>query len=204
VRLEDGETILDKIGYTMANPVLSFLVETGEEWPGLRRAWPAPALVIERPEGFLDIASRECKWPETATLEMTRPPGFDELSDAELAGKIMTTIDDMEAGARATAADKGIEFLGREAIPRQSRHAAPTSREPHFGISPRVACKDPARRAARLRFFEWWLEEYARCRQRWISGDRTVAFPHGTNKMRRCHRVRVAPPLCAARAAPPT
>jgi putative transposase len=203
VRLEDGETILDKIGYTMANPVLSFLVETGEEWPGLRRAWPAPPLVIERPEGFLDIASRECKWPESATLEMTRPPGFDELSDTELADKIAMTIHDQEAGARAIAADKGIEFLGREAILRQSRLAAPTSREPHFGISPRVACKDPERRAARLRFLTWWLEEYQRCRQRWIAGDRTVAFPHGTNKMRRCHGVTVAPPLGAAPAAPP-
>jgi hypothetical protein len=203
VRLEDGETILDKIGYTMANPVLSSLVETGEEWPGLRRAWPAPPLVIERPTGFLDIAGAECKWPETATLEMTRPPGFDELSDAELADKIVATIHDKEAAGRATAAEKAIKFLGREALLRQSRHEVPTSREPHFGISPRVACKDPARRAARLQFFEWWLEEYERCRQRWISGDRTVAFPHGTNKMRRCHRVRIAPPLCTARGAPP-
>jgi len=93
--------------------------------------------------------------------------------------------------------------IGREGILAQSHRAAPTSREPRFGVSPRIACKDPARRAARLRFYELWLEEYARCLESWRAGNRDVVFPYGTNKMRRCHGVRVAPAPSAAAAPAP-
>lgn len=194
VRLRGGIDIVDKIAYTMANPVLSYLVEEGSSWPGVRRAWPAPPMVIKRPEGFFDVVGEgSCRWPEEITLEMARPPVFDDLSDPELAEIIALSIEAKEEVGRRTAAAKGIPFVGRETILRQSRHATPSGYEPHFGIVPRVACKDEWRRKETLRFNRDWLEWYARSLARWRAGERDVIFPYGTNKMRTLHGVRVEP-----------
>lgn len=191
VRLETPADILREIAYTLANPVLSFLVKEGRHWPGARRVWPAPPLVIKRPWGFFDQDSE--RWPETVTLEMARPPGFEELSDALLTQNIVEAIAAREEEGRQTAREKGIRFLGRRAILKQARHAVPKSRERRFQISPRVACKDKWRRIERLRANRAWLEEYEPCYRRWRAGERDVVFPYGTNKMRAQHGVRVAP-----------
>jgi hypothetical protein len=191
VRLAGGDEVIDKIAYTMANPVSSFLVTEGRLWPGVRRAWPAPPLVIKRPKGFLDEDSG--RWPEEVTLTMSRPPGHDDLSDEELAARIARATEAREEAARKKATERGIRFLGRRNIRRQSRRASPRTREPHFGISPRHACKDEWMRIERLRRERDWLDAYEDALRAWRAGHRDTVFPYGTNKMRKVHRVRVAP-----------
>jgi hypothetical protein len=63
--------MIDKIAYALSNPVSSFLVREAVKWPGVRRAWPAPAKVIKRPP--LGIFADDERWPAEVTLEMTRP-----------------------------------------------------------------------------------------------------------------------------------
>jgi hypothetical protein len=59
-----------------------------------------------------------------------------------------------------SSAKRGIRFLGRRNIRRQSRHASPRTREPHFDISPRHACKDKWLRIERLLREGDWLDAY--------------------------------------------
>lgn len=86
VECEEPDDLVGRIAYTMANPVEAGLVRYGKSWPGLRRAWPCKPMVVQRPKKFF---TGEC-WPETATLTMTRPPGYDELAGDDLAGLILS------------------------------------------------------------------------------------------------------------------
>jgi hypothetical protein len=79
-------------------------------------------------------------------------------------------------------------------VRKQRRRSRPERREPRFGISPRVACRDKWRRIERLQANKEWKAEYNDCRDRWRAGDRDVVFPYGTYLYRVRHSVRVAEP----------
>ncbi len=193
----DGPTdLLGKIGYVLANPVEAGLVRHGHSWPGLRMAWPQKPRVFKRPAKFFRGPKDGGNWPDEATLVMTRPPEFDHLSDDELAAKIKAAADALEQKARDKHDAEQRPFLGRRQVKAQSRHARPNTREPRFGLSPKVACKDKWRRIARLRHNRQWLIDYETALARWRAGERDVVFPPGTYKMRKVHGV-----CCAA---PPT
>jgi putative transposase len=140
IRCAKPEDVIDKMAYTAANPVSSFLVKFRKSWPGLQMAWPAPPRKFKRPFGFL--REETGRWPEEATLTMTRPPGYDDLDDAELAELLAFCTGAKEDMAREKAAKESIPFVGRRAVRRQSRYARPRTREPRFERSPRHACKD--------------------------------------------------------------
>ena len=186
--------MVDKIAYAMANPVEALLVAYGKNWPGVRLAWPARPIQVQRPKKFFRDQEDGGTWPETAVLEMSRPPGYDELSDDELATLINETIEEREAEFRRAARRDGKTFLGRREVLRQSRYGRPKSAEPRFEISPRVACKNKWLRIERLQHNREWREEYARSLLRWRGGDREAEFPHGTYKMRVLHGARCAAP----------
>jgi hypothetical protein len=189
VTLEDDEAMVDKIAYALSNPVSSFLVREAVKWPGVRRAWPAPAKVIKRPPGIFEDEER---WPAEVTLEMVRPPCFEGLDDEALAELIELRCQQKEQEARDEAERLGIDFLGRRAVRKQRRRSRPKSRDPRFGISPKVACKDQWRRIERLQANKAWKAEYCDCRDRWRAGDRDIVFPYGTYLYRVRHRVAVA------------
>ena len=102
-----------------------------------------------------------------------------------------------ETKARKSVFDKGRTFCGFKAVLKQSRHACAKSKEKRKGknrkISPRIACKDPKLRIARINANRQWQLEYCDARDRFNAGERDVVFPAGTNKMRVLHNVRVAP-----------
>ena len=186
--------IIDKIAYTLANPVSSFLVREGRSWPGVRAAWPAKPRIVERPPGFFVDEEDGGSWPATATLTFHRPPGYDQLSDDELAAVIAETTEQAEAKARQQASEAGIQFLGRRAARKQSRYSYPKSREPRFGISPQVAARSKWARIERLEQNRLWLETYEAQLQLFMAGDRDVLFPFGTYKLRVTCGVRCASP----------
>ena len=188
VECEEPDDMVRKIAYTMANPVESALVRYGKNWPGLRRAWPAKPLTIRRPKKF--FAGEH--WPEEATLTLVRPPGYEEFSDDDLAGLIQGAVFEREEEFRNQYDREGRKFMGRRAVLEQSRHARPKTREPRFGISPKVACRNKWRRIERLRADKQWQAAYRQSLVRWISGDRSVEFPSGTYQMRVVHDVRCA------------
>jgi hypothetical protein len=94
----------------------------------------------------------------------------------------------VEAEPRARRVAEGKTVLGREAILEQSPFACPQSAEPHFGISPRIACKSKWTRIEALQRCKEFLDSYARAIKAWMLGATDVVFPAGT-WMRRLARV---------------
>ena len=190
----EPDDFIAKIAYAMANPVEALLVERGEEWPGVRMAWPAPAQVVKRPEKFFRGVEEGGIWPETAVLEMSRPPGYAELSDEELAVVVNGAIEDREQAIREKARRKGKKFMGVKKLLKQSRYDRPKSEEERFELVPTVACRSKWRRIERLAWNRLWRDAYEAALEKWVAGDRMVEFPYGTYKMRVLHRVVCAPP----------
>ena len=192
VECEEPDDLVGKIAYTMANPVEAGMVRHGKSWPGVRRAWPSKPRVIKRPPRFFRGEKKGGKWPKEAVLEFVRPPGYDELSDDELAAVIGAAIEEREAQARAQRDADGKPFLGRRAVLAQSRHGRPRTREPRFGTSPKVACRNKWRRIERLQANRQWQVDYQAALASWRAGERDVVFPAGTYKMRVLHGVQCA------------
>jgi hypothetical protein len=192
VECEEPADLIGKIAYTMANPVEAALVRNGHRWPGLRRAWPSKPRTIRKPWFFFRGKDDGGKWPESAVLEFHRPPGYDELSDDELAAQVKGAIDQRESQFRAKYDAEKRPFLGRKGVLRQSRYGRPATREQRFGISPKVACRDTWRRIERLKANRHWLDDYSSALVRWRGGDRDVVFPAGTYLMRVLHGARCA------------
>jgi putative transposase len=193
VECEEPEDLIGKIAYTMANPVEAGLVRHGASWPGVRHAWPCRPRVIRKPSWFFRGPEDGGVWPETIELEFSRPPGYDELSDDELAAVIAAAIEQREEHFRLERDRAGQRFLGRKRVLTQRRHECPSSREPRFGLSPKLACRNKWRRIERLAANKRWLALYNDARRRWAAGERDVVFPAGTYKMRVQHGA-----ICAA------
>ena len=189
----EPDDVIDKIAYSMANPVKAGLVEHGDQWPGIRHCWPTQAMVVHRTGKFFANANEET-WPETVVLEFARPPGHDELCDDGFAAMIGEAVEVREEQSRQEVYGEGRGFLGAAKVLRQSRYQTPTTREEHFKISPRVACRNKWLRIERLARDRVWLDAYNKARRRWSAGDHTVEFPHGTYKMRVVHAARCADP----------
>jgi hypothetical protein len=193
VECVDAADLVGKIAYTMANPVEAGLVRYGRSWPGVRHAWPCKPRVIRRPTRFFRGRDDGGDWPDEIELELSRPPGYDDLSDDELTAVIHAAIDEREERFRREHDEAGRPALGRKGVLAQRRHGQPRSVEPRFGISPKVACRNKWRRIERLAANKRWLIDYQHARWCWTAGDRNAIFPAGTYKMRVIHAVACAP-----------
>ena len=189
---------LDRIGYTMGNPVKHGLVKYGRSWPGLRRSWPDRPMRFRRPKNFFrDIGTEEDEgtWPDWAILEMHRPVGFEDESDSDLAIKVRKAIADAEASFRSQRAEAGKhQYLGRGKVLKQKRHSRAQTPEKKYRRRKNVVCADPELEEQALQADRAWRATYAERLVRWRRGERDVEFPYGTYKMRVVHNVRVADP----------
>ena len=191
VVMETPLELVREIAYTMANPVEAGLVRTIQEWPGVAHSWPCEEIEVERPKRYFS-SRKDSKWPEKATLRFSRPDGFDEYNDKDLADKLVRTTDQRELDLqnKHKAAKRG--YLGTRRILKQSRHSSPSTKEEWFKISPRIACLDKDRRQARIAYNQNWRKDYAAAWEQWKAGDHNVVFPYGTYQMRVLHSARVA------------
>jgi putative transposase len=184
VTLASPEDILDKAAYVLANPVAAGLVATSREWPGL---WSAPemiggdALRVRRPKHFFDPNG---SLPETATLRLTLPPGFDSVN--EFRDKLTAALAEKEGDAVRNA--RGW-FLGVARVLGQKPTGRPSSGEPRRTLNPRVAARDKWKRIEVLGRLKEFLTAY---RSAWVArraGKPDVTFPSGTYLMRVLHGV---------------
>lgn len=193
VKTEQDQDVLDKMVYTLANPVSSFLVSHGHKWPGVRTK-PTDLLAgeieVPRPAVFFRDNG---PMPAVAKLKLTRPDIFSELSDEEFVALLQRKVDEREAEIRLYAKQNRIRFLGVRRILRQRHTDKPTSREPRRNLKPRVAAKNKWRRIEALQRFKEFVAEYRAAWLDWKQGFRDVLFPAGTYAM-----VRNAGVVCAS------
>ena len=183
VRLETPEDVLDKMAYTLANPVSAGLVRRGVEWPG---PWSSPdmidgpPLVVSRPQHFFRATGT--LMPVSAKLRVVAPPGA--MPVEEFRAKLLEQVQSLEAHAAGELDRNGGVFQGVDRVLAQSPFARPPGQEPRRGLRPRVACRDRWKRVEALRRLKDFLRSYREAWSKFASGVREVVFPHGTYWMR--------------------
>lgn len=192
VRLVDAADVVEKIAYTLANPVAAGLVPHGREWPGL---WSAPQDIgcgektVARPSSFFRQTGPA---PAQVRFELTVPCVFE--SREEFLSSVTEALERHEAAARATLQTEGRRFLGVDHVLRQNPFEAPATTETSEGLRPLVAARNKWRRMEALLRIRAFLDAYRKALLAWTRGARDVLFPAGTYHMRVVHAVSCAPP----------
>jgi REP element-mobilizing transposase RayT len=185
VRLMNADSILEKVVYTLANPVAAGLVPHGREWPGL---WSDPALFggegieVERPDIYF---SDKGPMPASVRLRLTAPPGFPDV--AAFVELVRTHLAEAERQAAEKLREEGRTFLGRKGVLKQDPFSRPATREPRRQLNPRIACRDKWKRIEALQRLTAFLSAYEEALEAWRAGVRDVVFPAGTWLMRVLH-----------------
>jgi len=190
VLLVSEQDVVEKMAYTLANPTLAGLVRSPTEWPGVVSQRIAETHVVEMPDDFFDD---EGDLPDTITLAITRPPIFASLDDGELQAKIFDEVGNLVRRARDSLARRGLAFLGRKHVLRESFTSRPTTPAPQRNLNPRIAAKAAPARIAALRRMLEFVRAYRAAWQVWRSGTRDIIFPPGTYALRVHAGVRCAP-----------
>jgi REP element-mobilizing transposase RayT len=194
VRLMTRESVVEKIAYTLANPVAAGLVRLAHEWPG------AKVLVAEigraelrasRPDVYFDPSNRA--WPEVATLPVTLPPDVAEGEAEEFRRAVASSLARQEEEAREEAQRRGVRFLGAKRAVAVPPHERASSFEALRHINPTFAVGhgngDARHRAVvAIRGFR---SAYRDALKQWCAGVRSVVFPEGTWWMHVLHAVTV-------------
>jgi len=183
VELATPEEVLDRMVYTLTNPVKDGLVRSGAEWGGLTSYGMrfGTKMVFRRPEKFFD---KNGALPEEVVVEVSRPDIFPELSDEELFVLLMRKVKERERELLAAAREEGRRFLGMRRVLRRKHTDRPQSREPRFNLNPRVASRSKWQRIAALQRNKEWLAVYREAWEKFCAGVRDVLFPEGTYLMR--------------------
>jgi REP element-mobilizing transposase RayT len=180
VRLETAEDVVEKVAYTLANPVAAGLVRHGREWPGL---WSAPermggrAEKRERPKEFFNPTGT---MPESEELALEVPRGFG--SAEEFRRRVRERVEELEGEAAKKRRGRG--FLGSRRVQAQRPTDRPGTGEGRRGLNPRVAAMDRWKRVEALARLKEFVGAYREALRRYLQGARGVIFPAGTYLLR--------------------
>ena len=193
-KLCDDAAVLDKILYTITNPVSAALVKKPRHWPGLcslPRHYTGAPLKASRPRVY--FSRQDSEVPASAELQLTVPAIF---GDLDAAGFRKLLSEHLKARCEDICAEhfnQGRKFAGREKVLEFSPFYCPPGAFLESEIIPFIACKDREQRRAELKACELFRVEHARSRAAFRSGDREVSFPAGTNWWRKHAGVRCEP-----------
>lgn len=182
VALQTAEDVLDKMAYTLANPVVAGLVRHGSEWPGL---WSGVSRIggeaweVRRPKHYFREGGPT---PEKAPLRLTCPEGFGSVE--ELRRRLTEVLKEREDRAARELAEEGRSFMEVRKVLAQSPFAKPAPGEPRRGLKPRVASRDKWKRMEAIGRLKTFLTEYREAWRAFRAGAREVVFPEGTYGMR--------------------
>jgi hypothetical protein len=184
VELVEAKDVLDKMVYTLTNPVKADLVALVKDWPGVS-SYAAhlgkATLRAVRPVRFF---RKEGEMPKTVSLTVGRPTGWDALTEAEFRRLLNERIEGLEQVAAQRRAESGVRVLGRRGVLQQDWRAQPQTQEPRGRLKPRLACKNVWRRVETLQRNRAFLTAYRTARELWLAGTRAL-FPAGTYWLRR-------------------
>jgi len=155
--LLDDDAVMDKIGYTLANPVASRLVRRTRDWPGFItsvRDLRGGAYTFARPAFF----SRAM--PARATLTLRRPNICPELTDDELVTRAAQDLRRRELDLRHDAKARGLTFLGPARVRAVVPGTPPEGPAPTSDIRPRFASRNPAHRADAAQRLDAFCDRY--------------------------------------------
>ena len=187
IALLDSAKVLEKVVYTITNPVKDGLVSSHDKWPGVVLYLPQ-TLVIKRPDVLFRV---DGSLPAEVELTITPPP-IGVVGD-QVVEVLEEAIAAEEARLREEMRAAGRTFLGAAAVLHQEVTDSPDSEDvPGRPLPVAASCKD-VRKAALARLREW-VSAYRAALRAWCEGAREVIFPPGTYLMARRYQVAVAEP----------
>lgn len=201
VRLVTAEDVLDKLVYTLANPVSARLVRTHRDWPGLHSV---PESCTHAPRRFSrpdKLLRRKGPLPAEAELAITVPPQFADMTPHDFAQLLRARVQAREEEVQAEVKAEGARFLGPQRVVAQRRDTRGPRKDNAGRLDPHIACRDPERRVAALQHLARFRADYREARLAWRAGNRDVIFPAGTVQLRKVHGVPCHPPPAWAMAA---
>ncbi|MBK9259347.1 MAG: transposase [Polyangiaceae bacterium] len=192
VELCTRQAIVEKIAYTLANPVEVGLVRHAHEWPGAKTNVDdigKGSIQAQRPD--VCFSPKNPEWKFETNFEVTLPPPISEADAQAFREDITAELAKLEAAAHARIPARRVLGAKRAArVPPEKRITTPEplrQRIPTFAVGRGNA--EAARIAARaVRAFR---AAYRKAFQAWRAGDRSVPFPSGTYQMRVLHGVNV-------------
>jgi hypothetical protein len=195
VLLLTRQAMVEKIAYTLANPVAAGLVRRAHEWPGATvhvDEIGCGALHATRPDVYFDATNSQ--WPREERLSLTLPPSIEEGDAADFRHDVAAELAREEAQAHETLKMRGVAVVGSKRAVVVSPHARVTSIEELRGRNPTFAVGQGngnmlKRAVAALRAFR---SSYREALAVWRTGMRHVVFPAGTWWMRVLHAVVVS------------
>ncbi|WP_437281537.1 transposase [Sorangium sp. So ce375] len=194
VRLATREALVEKIAYTLANPVAAGLVQHACEWPGAKVSVGdigRGLLRAQRPETYFNPQNPE--WPTEAEIAIELPPSINDCDAHKFRSEINAMIDRHERQARTTLQRQGLSFLGAARARKISPYKRATSIEPLRQLNPTFAVgreRRDAQRAA-ITAIHAFRVAYRQSLNQWRAGIRSTTFPAGTWWMRVFHGVAV-------------
>ena len=193
IALHSAEDTIDKIVYTLINPIRASLVATVEDWPGLIIG-PHLGLDIvhkaDKPNRFFRKKSRTI--PTSASFELVKPPTLSDLSDEEYVELIISRLAEREREIAEELENEGRSVMGAEAVLAVDPNSAPSTWEPKRDRNPQVIAQDKALRLRLIQLRLEFLAAYHQARDLWRRGKRRTKFPAGTYWMKHFYRVHCA------------
>jgi putative transposase len=188
VELQGEAEVLDKVAYTLLNPVSAGLVQRPQDWPGVvstLRTLRRGTVQVQRPKiGFKDNV------PQSLTLSLVPPPCFAD--QGQYLSALRALVGSRLQALHAQWARLGHRVLGRRAVRKTAVTARPTTRKERFGQSPTFSALTQQAWRQAVRRLRGFRAAYRRAYEAWRSGSPDVEFPAGTWWLARCASVTVA------------
>lgn len=192
IRLETADDVIEKMVYTLTNPVKALLVMKSSNWPGASSRLVAfdSKTTFKRPSMFF---SRKGAMPASSTLRLETPMQFVG-RETELRVQINERISEVEADFKRSAQKQRASFAGAGAVLKVQHFDRPRTPTISKSINPHVASRNPIALKVALLRLKAFRHEYIQARERFRAGDASVIFPYGTFAMRRFARIEDEPP----------
>jgi putative transposase len=179
VELLEDDDVVDKLAYTLLNPVRAGLVGRARAWGGATSASMrfGQRRLVARPPGFFSE-----EMPEHVWLELVAPP-----VRVEVGAKLDEQLADRVEAVEQQVKKSNCKPMGMAAVLRQPWNESPVTGEPRRGLVPRIAARCAAVRIAAIVEFQHWVEVYRTALACFKDGQREVEWPPGTYRM--CSRL---------------
>jgi putative transposase len=176
VELGGPSEILDKVAYTLLNPVSAGLVRTPERWPGVLST-------LEQLRGGTLTAERPRVWfkdkaPKNVALRWTVPAGFP--SKAGYLGALEALLRSRLTELRTESRRRGRSYLGSIRVRKTQVNDRPKTKKQRFGRNPTFSALTRKVWLDAMKALRAFRSAYRAAYAAWRSGDRDTEFPLGT------------------------
>jgi len=192
--LPQGGDVMDKVVYTLANPVKAGLVKEHHLWPGAvsNAAQIAKGRIsTKRPKKFFAKTDD----PELLTREliMTPVPGAGVLNPEDYGKLVCERVAAEEARIAEEREANGLPWMGRKKCLSIDPFDAPEKPWKPFSLRPTVSSKNDEARRYRILRQKRFGDLYDTAKKEFREGNRDVAFPEGTFFLRVYFKIVVEP-----------